>query len=170
IPSQLLTNHLREEVPAENGFFRPNAEYSKLCVLERHGKNGNIAVAPLKGYRIQGGAVAASVAHDSHNVIAAGDNDADIAAAVNHIREIGGGYVIVQNGKVTGSLPLPVAGLMSAEPYETVERGTIAILEQAEQLRIAKGVDPFISLSFMALPVIPTLRLTDKGLINLFNS
>lgn len=168
IPHEILTRHLREEVPTVDGFFRPNAEYSKLCVLERHGKNGNIAVAPLKGYGVRGGAIATSVAHDSHNVIAAGDNDRDIAAAVNNIRAIGGGYAVVQNGAVTGSLPLRVAGLMSAEPYQAVERGTRAILEQAKKLHIAEGLDPFISLSFMALPVIPTLRLTDKGLVDLF--
>ena len=168
IPGQLVTNHLRETVPSVNGYFQPSELYTKLCVLERHGKNGNIAVAPLKGYGVRGGAVATSVAHDSHNVIAAGDNDRDIVVAVNHIREIGGGYAVVQNGAVTGSLPLRVAGLMSSEPYAQVERGTAAILEEAKKLHIAKGIEPFISLSFMALPVIPTLRLTDKGLIDLF--
>lgn len=169
VPRQILTRHLREAVPAKDGFFQPDGEYAKLCVLERHGKNGNIAVAPLKGYGIHGGAVATSVAHDSHNIIAAGDNDRDIAAAVNHIRAIGGGYAVVQNGAVTGELALRVAGLMSTEPYTAVERGTSAILEQAKQLRIAEGMDPFITLSFMALPVIPSLRLTDRGLIDLFS-
>ncbi len=168
VPRQILTRHLRETVPAKEGFFQPGAEYAKLCVLERHGKNGNIAVAPLKGYGIRGGAVATSVAHDSHNIIAAGDNDRDIALAVNHIRKIGGGYAVVQNGAVTGELALRIAGLMSTEPYAAVEHGTNAILEQARQLYIAEGMDPFISLSFMALPVIPTLRLTDRGLIDLF--
>lgn len=168
IPGQILTRHLREEVPAENGYFIPSADYAKLCVFERHGKNGNIAVAPLKGYGIRGGAVATSVAHDSHNVIAAGDNDRDIALAVNHIRDIGGGYAVSQNGTVTGSLPLRAAGLMSTESCERVERETDAILEAAKALRIADGIDPFISLSFMALPVIPTLRLTDRGWIDLF--
>ena len=168
LPGQLLTRHLREEVPSENGLFTPSAEYAKLCVLERHGKNGNIAVAPLKGYGIRGGAVATSVAHDSHNVIAAGDSDRDIALAVNHIRAIGGGYAVVQNGSVAGSLPLRAAGLMSMESYERVEQQTQAILAAARALHIADGIDPFISLSFMALPVIPTLRLTDRGLIDLF--
>lgn len=170
IPSQLLTNHLWEEVPIAGGFFMPSGEYTKLCVLERHGKNGNIAVAPLKGYRIRGGAIATSVAHDSHNIIAAGDNDTDIAIAVNHIREIGGGYTVVQSGNVIGSLPLNVAGLMSGEPYETVEQNIRSILKASKRLHIAKDIDPFISLSFMALPVIPTLRLTDHGLIDLFSS
>ncbi|MBN1776682.1 MAG: adenine deaminase [Clostridiales bacterium] len=170
VPSQLLTRHLREEVPSVNGYFAPSAEYAKLCVLERHGINGNIAVAPLKGYGISGGAVATSVAHDSHNVIAAGDNDRDIAIAVNHIREIGGGYAIACGGKLAGSLPLRIAGLMSDEPCEAVERKTQVILKEASKLHIAEGIEPFISLSFLALPVIPTLRLTDKGLIDLFSS
>ncbi|HPF88389.1 MAG TPA: adenine deaminase [Candidatus Limiplasma sp.] len=170
IPSQILTNHLREEVPVENGYFQPNDVYAKLCVLERHGKNGNVAIAPLKGYGIQGGAVATSVAHDSHNIIAAGDNDADITLAINHIRDIGGGYTVVQSGQVIGSLPLQAAGLMSTAPHAEVERSTQLILEKAKALHIAEGIDPFISLSFMALPVIPTLRLTDQGLIDLFSS
>ncbi|MBE0601449.1 MAG: adenine deaminase, partial [Firmicutes bacterium] len=133
-----------------------------------HGKNGNIAVAPPKGYGIRGGAVATSVAHDSHNVIAAGDNDRDIVLAVNHIRAIGGGYAVVHHGSVSGSLPLQVAGLMSTETHQRVEQQTQAILDAARPLQINDGIDPFISLSFMALPVIPTLRLTDRGLIDLF--
>jgi adenine deaminase len=170
IPSQILTNHLHEEVSVVDGYFQPSAVYAKLCVLERHGKNGNIAVAPLKGYGIQGGAVATSVAHDSHNIIAAGDNDSDIVLAINHIRKIGGGYTVVQNGKVTGSLPLQVAGLMSADPYADIECHTQTILEKAKKLHIANGIEPFISLSFMALPVIPSLRLTDQGLADFFSS
>jgi len=168
IPSQLLTNHLREDVPSASGYFTPSAVYAKLCVLERHGKNGNIAVAPLKGYGITGGAVATSVAHDSHNIITAGDNDRDLTLAINHIREIGGGYAVARGGSITGSLPLRVAGLMSDETCEAVENMTQAILAEAGKLHIANGIEPFVSLSFMALPVIPTLRLTDKGLIDLF--
>ena len=113
IPHEILTHHLYEDVPAAGGFFQPNAEYAKLCVLERHGKNGNIAVAPLKGYGVRCGAIATSVAHDSHNIIAAGDNDRDIAAAINHIRTIGGGYTVVQNG--TGDRRARAAGCRADE-------------------------------------------------------
>ena len=168
-PGQILTSHLRETVPTYQGAFKPSPAYAKLCVLERHGKNGNIGVAPLKGYGIHGGAVATSVAHDSHNIIAAGDNDRDIVLAINHIRDIGGGYVVVQNGAVIGSLPLQAAGLMSLERFDRVEKQTETILAAARLLHIAEGIDPFINLSFMALPVIPTLRLTDQGLIDLFS-
>ena len=166
VPFQLGTCHLKEAVPSEGGYFKANSEYCKLCVVERHGKNGNIAVAPLKGYGITGGAIATTVAHDSHNIIAAGDSDEDIALAVNRLREIGGGYVLVQNGKLAGEVPLQVAGLMSLEPAQTVQKASREIIEKATGMGIPYHVDPFTSLSFLALPVIPSIRLTDKGLFN----
>ena len=166
VPYQIVTRHAVEEVPSENGFFRPNAVYTKLCVVERHGKNGGVAVCPLKGYGITGGAIATSVAHDSHNVIAAGDNDADLALAINHLKEIGGGYVLAGGGKILGALPLRVGGLMSTAPWEEIQAGAGAILERAKAMGIPYHVDPFTSLSFLALPVIPELRLTDRGLFD----
>lgn len=166
VPYQLVTNHLQEDIPTQNGFFAPNSTYCKLCVVERHGKNGNIAAAPLKGYGITRGAIATSVAHDSHNIIAAGDNDADIALAINRLREIGGGYVLVEKGGLAGEVPLKVAGLMSAGDAETVQKITGEIIAKAHTMGIPYYVDPFISLSFMALPVIPSLRLTDLGLFD----
>lgn len=166
VPYQLITQHLKEEVPAANGYFAPDAGYTKLCVVERHGKNGNVALAPLKGYGIQGGALATTVAHDSHNIIAAGDNDADLALAINHLSEIGGGYVLVQNGKVAGQVPLQAAGLMSTQPAEEVQAATHKIIQMASAMGIPYYLDPFISLSFLALPVIPSIRLTDKGLFD----
>ena len=123
-------------------------------------------MCPLKGYGITGGAIATSVAHDSHNIIAAGDNDRDIALAVNRLREIGGGYVLCAGGEVRGEVPLRIAGLMSTEPWETVRDATAAILKQASGMGIPYHVDPFITLSFLALPVIPELRLTDRGLFD----
>ena len=135
-------------------------------MVERHGRSGGIAVCPLKGYGIRGGAIATSVAHDSHNVIAAGDNDEDLALAINQLKSMGGGSVLVSGGQVLGQLPLPVAGLMSTDPWEDVQRNTAAILKQASQMGIPYHVDPFTSLSFLALPVIPELRLTDRGLFD----
>lgn len=166
VPYQIVTRHAVEPVPSENGLFRPNKTYSKLCVIERHGRGGNIAVCPLKGYGITGGAIATSVAHDSHNIIAAGDNDGDIALAVNHLQKTGGGYALAAGGCILGALALPVGGLMSEAPWEQTRDETNAILKQAAKMGIPYHVDPFISLSFMALPVIPSLRLTDRGLFD----
>lgn len=166
VPYQLATRHLIEEVPTENGLFKPQGPYAKLCVVERHGRNGNIAVAPLKGYGLQGGAIATTVAHDSHNIIVAGTSDDDIAQAVNRLAEIGGGYVLVQAGRIIGEVPLAVAGLMSTAPYGEVQSATNAVIKMAYAMGIPYYFDPFISLSFMALPVIPALRLTDKGLFD----
>lgn len=166
VPYQIVTKHVVEPVPSENGLFCPNEVYTKLCVVERHGRSGGIAVCPLKGYGIRNGAIATSVAHDSHNVIAAGDNDEDLVLAINHLKAMGGGYVLTSGGKVLGQLPLPVAGLMSTDPWEDVQRNTAAILKQASQMGIPYHVDPFTSLSFLALPVIPELRLTDRGLFD----
>ena len=166
VPYQIVTRHAVEPVPSENGLFRPNKTYSKLCVIERHGRGGNIAVCPLKGYGITGGAIATSVAHDSHNIIAAGDNDGDIALAVNHLQKTGGGYALAAGGRILGALALPVGGLMSEAPWEQTRDETNAILKQAAKMGIPYHVDPFISLSFMALPVIPSLRLTDCGLFD----
>ena len=163
-PHQIMTTHLVEEVPTENGYFKPNAVYNKICVVERHGKTGEIGVAPLKGFGVKGGAVATSVAHDSHNLIVAGDNDEDILLAINAVKENQGGYVIVSGGKVIDVLPLPIAGLMSDKSSEVVTQKVADMLKETERLGISGDVDPFITLSFMALPVIPEVRLTERGI------
>ncbi|MDO4285693.1 MAG: adenine deaminase [Eubacteriales bacterium] len=165
-PGSIVTKHLKESVAVRDGFFVPDETYSKLCVVERHGRNGNIAVCPMKGYSIRGGAVATSVAHDSHNVIAAGDNDEDLVLAINTLKEIDGGYVLTGGGRVIATLPLRLAGLMSLESGEETARRIAAIEEKARAMGVPEGIDPFISLSFMALPVIPSLRLTDMGLFD----
>lgn len=166
VPGQIVTRDAYEEVPSRDGLFAPDSVYSKLCVIERHGKNGNVSVCPLKGYGIRGGAVATTVAHDSHNVIAAGDNDGDILLAVEALRQMGGGYVLAAGGEVLGRVPLAVAGLLSTAPWEETQAATAAILQKAHAMGIPPTVDPFITLSFLALPVIPTLRLTDRGLFD----
>lgn len=166
IPYQITTRHIKAAVKTENGYFIPDEVFSKLVVAERYGKNGNIAVAPMKGYGIKNGAIATSVAHDSHNIIAAGDNDTDIILAVNTLREIGGGYVLCSGGKVLGSLALRVGGIMSEDSAKQVAQTTTLLIKQASAMGIPYHVDPFTSLSFMALPVIPEIRLTDKGLFD----
>ncbi len=169
VSGQIVTEFLREEVPSENGLFVPNEEYSKLCVFERHRGTGNAKAAPLKGYGIKGGAIATSVAHDSHNIIAAGDNDEDILTAVKMMEKMQGGYVLVSDGEVKGTLPLPVAGLLSMESSEEIQKNIDDMLKKAWDMGISKEIDPFITLSFMALPVIPELRLTDQGLVDVTN-
>lgn len=163
-PHQIVTTHLQEEVPTEHGYFCPNEIYNKICVLERHGKTGEIGIAPLKGFGIKGGAVATSVAHDSHNLIAAGDNDTDILLAIQAVRENQGGYAIAAGGKAVDVLPLPIAGLMSSRPWEEVTEKVAAMLDKAAQLGISSDIDPFITLSFMALTVIPEIRVTERGI------
>lgn len=165
VKEQLVTNHLKEEIPGGQ-FFEPNEQYNKLCVVERHGKTSNVSVAPLKGFHIKKGAIATSVSHDSHNIIAAGDNDEDIIAAVNKLLETQGGYAIACGGNVMDVLPLPIGGLMSTWPCEKVKEKAASMLSLARSLGIPEGTDPFITLSFLALPVIPHLRLLDTGLFD----
>ncbi|AYD40396.1 adenine deaminase [Clostridium fermenticellae] len=164
--NQLTTKHIVENIPGKNNVFIPNDEYSKLCVVERHGKTHNVSAAPLKGFGIKSAAIATTVAHDSHNIIAAGDNDRDIIKAVNHLKQIQGGYVIVSGGKVIDALQLRVAGLISELDSDTVKNKVKDMVKLARSMGIKEGIDPFLTLSFLALPVIPEIRLTDKGLID----
>lgn len=166
VPRQLLTRRLQEEIPGEGGVFQPNGEYSKLAVVERHGKNGKVGVCPMKGYGIRNGAVATTVSHDSHNIIAAGDNDEDILCAVRELQKIQGGYVIASGGKIVDELPLTLGGLMSVELVEAVQKKTSEMVEKARAMGVSEGVDPFTTLSFMALTVIPEIRLTEAGMFD----
>ena len=166
VPDQIETRHLIEPLPGQNGLFVPDETYDKLCVIERHHNTGNVGVAAIKGFGIRNGAIATTVAHDSHNVIAVGDNDADILRAVSHLREIGGGFVVVSDHYIIGAVPLKLAGLISLESGEVVQQKVAALIASAHQLGVPAWVDPFITLSFMALPVIPNLRLTDMGLFD----
>lgn len=142
----------------------------KAVVVERFGKNGNRAAAYLKGYGVKNGAVATSFSHDSHNVIAVGDNDADIVAAVNGLKEIGGGYIAVSGGKTVATLKLPVGGLMSADDYKTVAAKAAEFEKTVHALGVPDGIDVYESLSFVALPVIPFLRLMDTGLFDVMKN
>jgi len=165
VAGQLLTEHIRERLPERNGLFLPDSIYNKICVFERHGRTGAAAAAALKGFGLHGGAIATSVSHDAHNIIAAGDNDKDILNAAVCVRDMQGGYAVSSGGVITGKLPLPVFGLMSTQPYAEVEETLTGMLGEAERLGVRKGIDPFITLSFMALTVIPALRITDRGLV-----
>lgn len=141
----------------------------KIAVIERHHATGNIGVGLIAGYGLTHGAVATTVAHDSHNLIVVGDNDADMLAAVREIERVQGGYTIVCGGRVLGTLPLPVAGLMSLDDADTFIPALDRMIDEAHAQGVADGIDPFITLSFMALPVIPEIRITDLGLFDVIN-
>ena len=138
----------------------------KMAVVERHKNTRHIGIGYLKGYGLKTGAVATSVSHDSHNIICVGATDEDMAFAVNRITENKGGIVVVKDGAVLAELPLEIAGLMSDKPLTKVNDLLENAKEVAHTLGIGKGIDPFMTLSFMALPVIPTLRLTTRGVID----
>lgn len=166
VPETLLTEHFYGRLPEKDGYFTPDAEFNKLVVAERHGKNGNVAACALMGYGLERGAVASSVSHDSHNVVAAGASDADILFACRRLAELEGGYVVVADGEVIAELALPIAGLMTSESAAVVRRKTAALIKAARSLGVRDGVDPLITLSFLALPVIPSIRLLDTGLFD----
>ncbi len=138
----------------------------KMAVIERHKNTGHIGIGYLKGYGLRSGAVATSVAHDSHNIICVGANDADMALASNRVADNKGGIVVVENGQTIAELPLEIAGLMSDKPLTEVNRLLEAAKEKAYALGVGRDIDPFMTLSFMSLPVIPTLRLTTRGVID----
>jgi len=137
----------------------------KLVVVERHKKTGNIGIGFVSGFGLKKGAIASSVAHDSHNIIVVGTNDSDIYRAIKEVIKIGGGFVAVDKGKVKASLALPIAGLMSDESAETVSQKLKTLMNTVKPWG-TKIDNPFITLSFLALPVIPELKLTDKGLVD----
>jgi adenine deaminase len=137
----------------------------KIAVVERHNGSGNIGKGFVRGFGLKRGALASSVAHDSHNIIVVGVNDQDMRAAVSEIVGMGGGLAAADAGRVVGRLPLPVGGLMSDEPIQTVHEQLNGLLAAAQRLG-AVPQDPFMTLSFMALPVIPELKITDRGLVD----
>lgn len=168
IPGQIATKKRVEKVKVVDGMIVPDLEKDilKLVVVERHKASGNIGLGLVKGFGLKQGALASSVAHDSHNIIAVGANDFDILKAIEEIERLQGGLVACANGRILASLPLPVAGLLSPEPLEVV----VAQFEKLEKVAASLGnlpPAPFSILSFLALPVIPELRLTDLGLVSL---
>ena len=166
IPKELVTALDVEDVYTENGLFVPRDGLQKLAVLERHHASGRVGLGILRGFDIKNGAIATTVGHDSHNLVVVGDNDADMLLAIDALEECGGGYVVVSNGVVLAKLVLSVAGLMSDAPLETILKHQRELLDAAKQLGIHTESDPFITLSFIALPVIPDVRLTDMGLFD----
>ncbi len=167
VPHQLVTRLVTGMVPTdENGCFVAKDGLNKLAVIERHHATSHIGVGIVEGMHVKGGAIAATVAHDSHNIVVVGDNDEDMCAAIDALKACGGGFTVVANGEVKALLELPVAGLMSDAPVDTVLEKQRALLAAAHALGADDACDPLVLLSFLALPVIPEVRLTDCGLFD----
>ena len=164
VGGELLTRNLgtADKIDVENDIL-------KIACIERHKGTNHIGVGYVKGYSLKSGAVATSVAHDSHNIITVGCNDDDIAVAVNAIKDSKGGIAVVENGKIKALLELPIAGLMSDEPLTTVNEKLENEKSSAYELGADKSIDPFMTLSFLSLPVIPSLRITTKGVFDAEN-
>ncbi|EUJ29174.1 adenine deaminase [Listeria floridensis FSL S10-1187] len=168
LPNSLFTERLEKEIKRVNGLFIPDkaADLAKMVVIERHKGTGNVGLGIVSGFGLKTGAIATSVAHDSHNIVAVGMNDADIFLAVEELTKRGGGIAVVADGKVLGGLSLPVGGLLSEAPYEEVAAELAKLQAAFEQISSAEGFDPFLTLSFLTLPVIPEYKLTDQGLFD----
>jgi adenine deaminase len=167
VPEQVITHQTIEEITVRNkqAVSDPSKDLLKMAVIERHNGTGNIGKGFIKGFGLKRGALASSVAHDSHNIIVVGTTDEDMQAALEAVVEMGGGLAAVSDAELLAGLALPIAGLMSLEPVRIVRDQLERLIKIAHEL--GSGLkDPFMTLSFMALPVIPELKLTDKGLID----
>lgn len=161
IPGELVTENLGTAEKVD-----PEKDILKICVFERHQGTGHMGMGYLTGYGLKKGAVATSIAHDSHNIIAVGENDTDIALAVNQVKHMGGGIAVAAGGSILAELPLPIAGLISDQPLPQVNELLENAKEKARALGVAQDVDPFMTLSFMSLTVIPSLRVNTKGVFD----
>lgn len=167
IEGKIITNHLKEIISIKNGDKTPDIarDLIRISVIERHGVNGNIATGFVHGFGLKSGAIASTVAHDHHNIVTVGVNYDDIALAVNRLNKIEGGFVIADKGVILKELPLPIAGLMSTEPFEVIQKELKELRKVANSLGVILE-EPFLQLSFLALPVIPALKITDRGLVD----
>jgi adenine deaminase len=169
-PDQIINKQIAVKLPVIDGAVAPDVrnDVLKLAVVERYAKNGNIGIAFVKGLGMQKGAFASSVAHDHHNIVVAGTNDDDMALCVGAIEEMQGGFVIASDGNVLGRLPLPIGGLLSEEPIEEII-ASLAYLNQIYREMGGTLPAPFMTISFVGLPTVPALGLTDKGLVDVFS-
>ena len=167
LEGKIITEHLREGIPVQDGDKRPDParDLMRIAVIERHGKNGNIATGFVRGFGMRAGAIASTVCHDHHNIAVVGADYADMALAANRMAEIEGGFVVARGGEVLAELGLPVAGLMSLDPFETVRDRLVALRAAARSLGVVLE-EPFLQLAFLALPVIPALKITDRGMVD----
>ncbi len=166
LKNQILTKKTTEKISTENGVFTAGATHSLAMVIERHNGTGNIGKGIVKGYGIKNGAIASTIAHDSHNLIVIGDNDTDILTAIEEIKRIGGGCTIAGGGKILKTIPLPVCGLITDDVNLDINSNLEEFHKIARNLGIPEGIDPLLHPAFIALPVIPEIRITDKGLFD----
>lgn len=167
IPDQIVTKKMVRKIPLKDGIAHPHIKEDilKIAVVERHKATGNIGIGFVQGFGLKEGAIGSSVAHDSHNLVVVGTNDQDMLKSIEAIQEMEGGLVVVLNGKVLASLPLPIGGLMSEASVSQVNH-QLEVLHQATKKLGCRIQDPFMTLSFLSLPVIPELKITDKGLVD----
>jgi len=168
IPGEILTERVDMVLPGteDGGVFVPNGKINKIATFERHHYTGKIGAGAVAGFGIRGGAIASSVSHDSHNIIVIGDNDEDILIAVRELERTHGGYTVVENGEVFDTLELPIMGLISDRSYSYVSKKVRRMTAKAHKMGVPKDMEPFITLSFMALPVIPEIRCTPRGIFS----
>jgi adenine deaminase len=167
VEGKIITEHLHESIPVEDGDKRPDPKRDliRIAVVERHGRNGNIATGFVRGFGLHRGAIASTVCHDHHNIACVGVDYADMALAANRLTEIEGGFVVAAGGEVLAELALPVAGLMSDAPFEEVHDRLVDLRRAAKGLGVTLN-EPFLQLAFLALPVIPALKITDRGMVD----
>lgn len=168
VPGQIVTGGCELALPVKNGYFIADVaqDVARLAVWERHQGSGRVGTGFLRGLGLRKGALASTVAHDSHNLIIAGVSEADMLVAARAVQGLGGGLAVVADGEVLASLALPLGGLLSERPLEEVQRQLEVLHEAARLLGVKKEHDPFMTLAFLSLPVIPKLKLTDRGLVD----
>lgn len=167
LDGKIITEHLTVEIAPRDGDKRPDPvrDLGRIAVIERHGKNGNIATGFVRGFGLSRGAIASTLCHDHHNIAVVGMDYDDMALAANRLTALEGGFVVACDGRILAELPLPVAGLMSLAPFEQVRDDLIRLRKAAASLGTPLE-EPFLQLAFLALPVIPALKITDRGMVD----
>ena len=165
IPGELLTRETMENVNLDiNGGIDTASDRLKIAVCERHSNTGHVALGFIRGIGLKEGAIASSVCHDSHNLVVVGTNEDDMAFAANHVRDLGGGCVVVKDGESIADMPLPIAGLMSYISATELSEQNLRLRKAVQSLGAPDNIEPFMCMAFMCLPVIPFLKITTRGL------